>query len=474
VPDATKALAVLPFTNVGGDSAQEYFADGMTDELATALGKMTGVQVAARTMAYRYKGKRDVDARDVGRTLGVGLVLQGSVRRAAAQLRVSAQLTNARDGKELWSESFDSDTKGVFALQDELTRAITTALAARLSSRSAASAPAQVAQGTSSAEAYDQYLRGRFLLLQRRRLPQAVVLFQNAIDKDSTFARAYAGLGETLEYLPYFAGTPATEIRERAMRAANRALTLDSTLSEAHVALGLAHMHAWEWSVAGAEFRRAIAIDSTDASAHTQYARFLLYTARTREAKAEIDRAQKLEPYSAVISSWVVALLSLLGQHEAALAESRRAFEMDSTSAPVIQFSTYAYIAAGKNADARRIAERSTLKTAPFISELAYADGVSGDRDSALRIAREFEAQHPRPWFSELVIAVAHLSVGDTARALDALERATDAHEIWPSFTPLCDYSFDPLRTSPRFAALIRRVGLDDRLFTSATACRGH
>jgi tetratricopeptide (TPR) repeat protein len=257
------------------------------------------------------------------------------------------------------------------------------------------------------------------------------------------------------------------------MRAAHRALALDSTLSEAHVALGLAHMHAWEWSAAEEEFGRAIAADSTDASAYTQYARFLLYTARPREALVALNHAQKLEPYSAVISGWIVASLSMLGRNDEALAESKRALEMDSTTAPVIHISTLAYVAAGRNAEAKRLAERSPLKMPPFVLQLAYADGMSGDRDGALKIAHEFEVQHPRPWFSETVIAFAHLAVGDTARALDAFERSTEAREIWPTFTPICDRSFDPLRGSPRFAALVRRVGLDERLFTSATACRG-
>jgi serine/threonine-protein kinase len=298
-------------------------------------------------------------------------------------------------------------------------------------------------------------------------------MFQSAIKKDSTFARAYAGLGETLQYLPYFASTPAADVRERTMQAARRALMLDSTLSEAHLALGLAHMHSFEWSAAEEEFRRAIASDSTDASAYTQYARFLLYTARPREALTALNRAQKLEPYSAVISGWIVASLSLLGRNDEALAESRRAFEMDSTTAPVIHLSTLAYIAAGKQAEAKRIAERSPLRTPPFIGELAYADGMSGDREGALNIAHQLEAQHPRPWFGEMVIAFAHLAVGDTARALDAFERSTDAREIWPTFTPICDRAFDPLRGNRRFAALVRRVGLDERLLASATACRG-
>ena len=224
-----KTLAVLPFENIGGDSAREYLVDGMTDELATAFGKLPGVRVAARTSTYRYKSRvasgAGIDPREVGRTLSVGLVLVGSIRLAGQQYVASAQLVDASTGQEISSDKFTSDATDLLTLESGLAREITAALAPRLSGgggSATTAATAHVAQGTANRDAYDLYWRGRFLLFARRNLPLAVDLFQQAIDKDSSFARAYAALGETLEYLPYFNGVPADSVRARAMRAAQR------------------------------------------------------------------------------------------------------------------------------------------------------------------------------------------------------------------------------------------------------------
>jgi serine/threonine-protein kinase len=471
-----KTLAVLPFENVGGDSAREYLVDGMTDELATAFGKLPGVRVAARTSTYRYKSRvasgAGIDPREVGRTLSVGLVLVGSIRLAGQHYVASAQLVDASTGQEISSDKFTSDATDLLTLESGLAREITAALAPRLSGGggSAATAAAQVAQGTANNDAYDLYWRGRSLLFARRTLPRAVDLFQQAIDKDSSFARAYAALGETLEYLPYFNGVPADSVRTRAMRAAQRALAIDSTLAQAHVALGLAHMHAFEWTEASDELRRAIAADSNDVSALTQYARYLLYVGRPADALAIITRAATLEPFSPVVAAWKVSSLSLLGRHDEALAESRRGIEIDSMSPPLIQISTLAYLGVNRSAEARAVAMRGPLKGPPFGGNLALAIGKSGDRQTALRMARDFDAK--KQWFSASTAALAYLGVGDTARALDAFEKATAAREIWPSFAPVCDYAFDPIRGTKRFAVLIRRVGLDDELLTRPGACR--
>jgi tetratricopeptide (TPR) repeat protein len=230
-------------------------------------------------------------------------------------------------------------------------------------------------------------------------------------------------------------------------------------------------MHAFEWGEAGDEFRRAIAADSNDAAALTQYARYLLYVGRPAEAFGIITRAAALEPFSPVVAAWKVSALSLLGRHDEALAESRRGIEVDSASPPLIQISTLAYLAANRAPEAKAVAMRGPLKGPPFGGNLALALGKSGDRATALQMAHEFEGQMPH-WFSASTAGLAYLGVGDTARALDDFEKATNAREIWPSFAPLCDYSFDPIRSSKRFAALLRRVGLDDTLLTRPGACR--
>ena len=474
---SARTLAVLPFANVGGDSAQEYFADGLTDEIATALGKVPGIQIAARSSAYRYKGVRDVDAQKVGRTLGAGYIVQGSVRREGDRIRVASQVTRSDDKKEVWQDSQVGDARNVFALEDTMIRAITTALASRLGLGAATGASVPVSsrgggnQGTSNAEAHDAYMRARFFVLSRRSVAEAAKLFQKAIDKDSNFARAYAGLAETLEYLPYYNGASAADLRGRVEGAAKRALALDSTQGEAHVALGMMHSHAWEWDAAGEEFRRAIALDATDASAHTQYARYLLTVGRPEDALTELRTAQQLDPVSGVAPAWMITAHLMLGQLDEAIAQSKATYEIDSTLVPAIDLSALAYGAAKRYDEAIRRMRHFRAFAPPMSANLAFVFGQAGLRDSALAMAREMEAR-PRTGSSEIVIAYAYLGIRDTTRALDELERATDLGGIWPSYTPLCSYQYDQLRSSPRFATLVRRVGLDEAKFTSPQACR--
>ena len=197
---SARTLAVLPFANVGGDSAQEYFADGLTDELSTVLGKVPGVQITARSSAYKYKGRRDLDARSVGRALGAEYIVQGSVRREGDSIRVATQVTRSADNKEVWAESYNGDAPNVFALEDRMIKAVTAALDHRLGLRTASSAAVSPVpgkggnQGTANNDAHAEYMRARVFVLTRRSVSEAATLFQKAIDKDSNFARAYAGL----------------------------------------------------------------------------------------------------------------------------------------------------------------------------------------------------------------------------------------------------------------------------------------
>jgi serine/threonine-protein kinase len=474
---SARTLAVLPFANVGGDSAQEYFADGLTDELSTVLGKVPGVQITARSSAYKYKGRRDLDARSVGRALGAEYIVQGSVRREGDSIRVATQVTRSADNKEVWQDSYPGDARNVFALEDRMIKAVTAALGPRLGLRTASSAvvtpvPAKGGnQGTANAEAHDDYMRARFFVLTRRSVSDAANLFQKAIDKDSNFARAYAGLAETLEYLPYYNGTSPADLRTRVEAAANRALALDSAQAEAHVALGMMHSHAWEWDVAGDEFRRALALDPTDASAHTQYGRYLIQVGRPQEALTELRTAQQLDPVSAVAPAWMISANLALGRLDEALTQSQTIFEIDSTVPPAIDMSALGYAAAKRYDEALRRQRHFRAATPPFSANLALLYGQAGLRDSALQMAREMEGR-PRTWASEIVIAFAYLGIKDTARALDGLERATALHAIWPSYATLCYSQFDVLRSNPRFAALVRRVHLDEQKFTSPQACR--
>lgn len=459
------SVAVLPFSTFGGDSAQQYIADGLADELATALGKVEGIRVVSRTLSYRYSGA-NVDAGEVGRTLAADFVLHGNVRRLGARLRVSAQLTNAEDNREYWSENYGRDSANVFEMQNEITTAIARALSDQLGRD--ASPPVTASLGTTDLEAYDLYLRGRFLLARRGPgVRQSIDRFEDAIARDSGFARAHAGLAVALELLPYFSYVRAQDVRERAMASAGRALARDSTLSEAYTALGLAHEHAYEWALAEQAHRKAVELDPNDASASVQLGRLLTYTGRLREARAEFERARALDPYSATASGWVARLMDLTGDLDEAIAESRRALEIDSLNPPTLFSAVQSYLRKGDTATARRLTDRLVTHVPSWRVAAGLLQALVGDRQAAVRAIEEEERQARAEGRDPRMLLMPLLGMGDTARVLAELERATAAGDFWPTYIPISEAFFDPIRRSRRFADVIQRVGLNVDIFTS-------
>ena len=459
------AVAVLPFSTFGGDSTQQYIADGLADELATALGKVEGIRVVSRTLSYRYTGP-NVDAGEVGRTLAADYVLHGNVRRLGGRLRVSAQLTSAEDNREYWSENYGRDSANVFEMQNEITMGIARALSEELGRE--ASVPVTSSLGTTDLEAYDLYLRGRFLLARRGPgVRQSIDRFEEAIARDSMFARAHAGLAVGLELLPYFSYVRAQEVRERAMASARRALALDSTLSEAYTALGLAHEHAYEWALAERAHRKAVELDPNDASASVQLGRLLTYTGRLRDARTEFERARALDPYSATASGWVARLMDLTGDLDQAIAESRRALEIDSLNPPTLFAAVQSYLRKGDTATARRLTTRLVTNVPSWRVAAGLLQALVGDRDGAVQAIEDEERLARAEGRDPRMLLLPLLGLADTARVLAELERATAAGDFWPTYIPVSEAFFDPVRRSPRFAAILQRVGLDVELFTS-------
>jgi tetratricopeptide (TPR) repeat protein len=328
--------------------------------------------------------------------------------------------------------------------------------------------------GTSNPEAYDLYLRGRYLLMRRGPgVAQAVARFEQAIDKDPKFARAHAGLGLALELLPYFSSVSAPSIRDRAVSAATRALALDSTQAEAHTALALAHSHAYEWDAGLKEHQRAIALDPNDAAARTQYGRLLHATGRVVEAKTQFERARRADPYDAVAGGWYGHLLSLTGHHAEGLAEITRALEIDSDSAPPVLFmAVQANLMLRDTSRARALVNRLWERVPAWRGPAGVLFADLGDRERAMAVVREIEARPRDAYVGGATAALIYSVLGDTGKALDVLERAADAREIWPMSYSMSERELDPLRSSPRFAALMKRVGLDERILTSPTGGR--
>ena len=295
---ADKSIAVLPFANLSADPDNEFFADGMTDELINALAKVPGLRVVSRTSAFAFKGKQ-IDVRSIGAQLNVQAVVEGSVRRAGRRLRLSAQLTNVADGYQLWSETFDRELEDVFAIQDELSRGIVRALQIRLLGAESA---ALVKPSTDDFEAYTLYLKGRHFWNRRTEagLRLGLDYFEQALARDPGYAPAHAGVADSYAILGFYSSLPPTEAFPKARQAASRALELDPTLAEARPALAYVAMyHDWDWAGAEREFRLAIALNPGYSTTHQWYGNFLSILGRFDESVAEFSRAIALDPVPA-------------------------------------------------------------------------------------------------------------------------------------------------------------------------------
>jgi serine/threonine-protein kinase len=338
-PDASSAVAVrtvavLPFVNTGGDPADDYFSDGITDELAHALTRVPGVRLAGRTSSYAFKG-RNVAAQEIGRTLDVGSLVSGTVRRAGGRLRMTAQLVSTADGKVVWDSVYESRAGDVFAVQDELTTAVVTALAPLLGERGPAhaAAVAQGARGTTDAEAYELYLKGRYHWLERGRanVERSIGYFQQAIARDPAFARAHAGLALAYGVLPVYVFDASDSATPLIAASARRALALDSTVADAHIALAIALERRVRVREAEAHHRVAVALEPANVTARQALGLMLVSLGRTDEALTDLRLAAQLDPLAkSVGTGYALALISARRYPEAAAA-TRRTLALDST-----------------------------------------------------------------------------------------------------------------------------------------------
>jgi len=458
--DAAKSVAVLPFVNLGGGQQDEYFSDGITDELTSALARIQGLRVASRSSAFSFKGKPDLDARSIGKTLNVGTVLEGTVRRSGDRLRVSAQLTSTADGLTLWSDSYERRVADVFDVQEDIAQSIATALQIELGSSTS------LVTGTRNSEAHDLYLRGRFSWNRRSatELANAIRYFEQAIALDPTFARAYSGLAEAHVIRTNFeAGISTGETWQNAKTAAVRALELDSTLVEAQTALAYGYgLFDRNPDAAEAAFRRAIQIDPNYATAHQWYGDYLGARGLLVRSLSELRIAHRLDPLSPQIHSEVGRALYLLRRTDEAIKELETLIEADPTFPGAHTNLGAALWLKGDYPRALHEYElASTLsgRRPVAIARMAVALGAAGRQKDASAILAELEGRMNRGdavWFP---LALAYLSVGRTDAALDALRKAVDTMD-----GPLAELTFDPvldpLRSHPKFISLWARMGL--------------
>jgi serine/threonine-protein kinase len=459
---ATASAAVLPFADLSEGKDQEYFSDGLTDELISALSRVEGIRVAARTSSFQFKG-RSIDVREVGRKLAVGSVLEGSVRRSGNRVRITAQLVNARDGYQLWTDEYDRELADVFAVQEEIARAIIGALRVKLGVKTS---DGLRARPTHDLQAYDAYLRGRFAWNQRTRtgLQEAVRYLEQAVGRDSSFALAWAALAEAYLLIYPYAGIGARDSTwPKARAAAEKALALNPALGEAHTALAYGAMiYQYDWPTAEASFRQAITVDSTYPTGHQWYGNFLWSRGRLDEALQQMQEAHRLDPLSLMIGTELGQTLYLQRHFDQAETHLREVLALDPNYPHALYILGLVYAQQGRYREAIEVMRRSVDlggQQEDLAGGLGYAYGASGDRAATARYLVELERGVARGEIGPFALALAYAGQGELTRAFEQLNRAIDVHDI---FLPekFFDPQLDRLRADPRFAKVEERMGI--------------
>jgi TolB-like protein/DNA-binding SARP family transcriptional activator len=453
---STRSVAILPFVNVGGDTANEYFADGLTDELTTRLQKVRGLRVVSRRSAFAFKDSTGVDARQIGRRLGVGTVVEGTMHHGAGRVRVTAQITSARDGSALWSATYERDRREIFTIQNEIVRAVAGTLGLAVSSDATALMPGE----TNSFEAHALYLRAHFLVNNargERDLRESIAFYEHALAVDPTYAPAWAGIADAWAWLADWYVRP-NEAYPQAKTAALNALAIDSTLAEAHAVLG-AVQAAYDWDFAAAErsARRAMALGPNSANALVYATWPLLASGALDSAVSAIRRARTLDPLSASTGFTACWALTAAGRYDEATGEARKMLALNAQE-PLASWAMGVVLSAqGRHAEAlpylQRAASMGLMPRADYARTLA----ALGRRDEALRLVRELKREGQRRYVSPPSIAVVYVHLGDHDAAFRWLERG---YRLRSAELTSLRYrrAWDPVRNDPRFQAIVRRV----------------
>ena len=454
-------IAVLPFANISAGAKDDYFADGMTEELISRLSQVRGLDVIARTSVMQYKGKGKSVA-DIGRELNVETVLEGSVRKAGDKLRITVQLINAGNQGHLWSQNYDRELKDVFAIQSDIAQRIAQALKVQLG----ASELGRIEKhGTENLEAHNVYLLGRheFNKFTEEGFQRAVSYYEQAIQKDPTYALPYSGLADSYHLLGGWGYVPSSEAIPKAKAAALRALELDSTLGDALATL--AYVRFWyDRDSAGAErdFRQALTL-SPNARTQFLWGLYLEFMGRSEEAIREIARARDLDPLSMIINANVGLAYYCARQYERAIDEYRRVLRLDPSFAVAHWWLGWAYARRKMYEDAlaegRKFAELE--RTGPVRDGiLGYLYAVSGHRDEAVRALHRLEQTSRQQYGTQFWTAFVYLGLGDRDRAIELYQAGLGEHSEGQMLLKVLP-DFDPLRSDPRFIALLKKLGLE-------------
>lgn len=454
------SIAVLPFEDLSPQHDQEYFCDGMTEEIIDALTRVGGFRVVARTSSFSFKGKQQ-DIREIGRKLNVGAVLEGSVRKFGNKLRVTAQLNSVDDGYHLWSETYERELKDVFSLQDEISQSIVNTLQVKLTNQRA---PLR-AKTPENLETYDLYLKGRYHWGRWRTegAEKAQHYFQQAIAKDPGYALAYAGLADSYCWLGFFSALPPSEAMPKAKEAALKAIELDDSLADAHASLAYVKaLYDFDWPGAEKEFKRAIQLNPGLADAHFGYGIvYLAPTGKIQDAVREMKLARDLDPLSLATNTYLGFALQLDGKTDQAVTYYQKALELDPNFDEAHYHLSGVYIGRGKFAEAS--AELSAMNGPPAACrrELSQAriDALQGKRAQALEVFHRWEHPANGIYVRPTSMATVAAGLGDTDGTMRWLQRAYADRDGMLAYIGR-DRAFAKYRTDPRFQELQRKIGL--------------
>jgi TolB-like protein/DNA-binding winged helix-turn-helix (wHTH) protein/lipoprotein NlpI len=458
-PPRIESLAVLPLENLSGDPTQEYFADGMTDELITEVAKISSLRVISRTSIMEYKGAHKPLAA-IASELGVDAVVEGTIVRSGQKVRITTQLIRARDDRHLWSEEYERDLGDAVTLQGEVAQAIAGQIQIKLTPQEHTSlARARPVRP----QAYEAYLKGTYFLnkLTEADLHKSIELFSQAVELDPAYAQAYAGLSQSYVYLGIFGLRPSGEVYPKARVAAMKALQLDETVAEAHNALAdVKKGYDWDWVAAEAEYKRAIALNASYSRAHSWYADYLSKMGRHDEALVEAKRARELDPVSVSSNGFLGAILYRARRYDEAIEACQRALELDPSYPNALWFQALAHEQKGELPKAiANLKKAVSLSDAPlYRALLANAYALAGEKAKALSALDELKALSQQRYVSPLDIAVVYTGLGDRNSAFQWLEKAFQERTM--RIQELPEPIFDSLRSDPRFGDLMRRIGL--------------
>ena len=457
----SRAIAVLPFVNASPDPDNEYFSDGMTDELITALTKVEGLHVASRTSVFALKNQHE-DVRTIGSRLNVSAVLEGTVRKAGNRLRITVQLSSASDGRTLWSERYDREMADVFAIQDEIAQTIVRTLRTTLLGDIGNPTPVRY---TENVKAYSLYLKGRFWWNRRTQadIAEGLRYFEQAIAEDPDYALAYSGLADSYALDLDYRGVPVVEGMERAKAMARKAIALDETLAEAYTSLGwVTFIYDWDWPAAEREFSRAIRLNPSYSTARQWHAWFLVAMGRFDEALAEGRAAIDLDPASVSIRRSMGWLQYYARQYEPALDNLRRALAMNPTAEETHRLLGLVYMQQGMYDDAAASFKEAVASSDYDVMALAGLGHVAARRgrvDETRAVLNELQQRSQTRYVSPVALCGLHVALGEADDAFGWLEQAYRERRGWLAYLKI-EPILDGLRNDPRFPRLVERMRL--------------